>query len=66
VPLVRLAPRALAAEEQERLVPGVREGVDPLGEHGRRVREEVGDELRDRDTEVRDESGDDRLGPTVG
>ena len=51
---------ATPAEEQQPLVAGVGDRVDRLGEHRRRPGDSEGDELRDRDAEVREERGDDR------
>ncbi len=62
---VGLAARTLATDEQQRLVARVCERVDRLREHRGGVRQQVRDELRDRDTEVRGQSRDDRLGTTV-
>ena len=52
----------LAAEEQQRLVAGVGEGVHAFGEHRGRAAEREGHELRRGDGEVRAQGGDDRLG----
>ena len=61
----RGALRAGTAEDQEELVAGVGDGVDGLGEQRRRAGDEEADELRDRDPEVRQEGGDDRLAAAV-
>ena len=53
--------RLAAAEQQQQLVAGVGEGVDALGEHRGRAREEPRDELGQGDAHVRQERRDDRL-----
>ena len=56
-PLLRL----LAAEQQQRLVAGVGEGVGGLGEQARRRRQQESHELGDGDAEVGAERGQDRV-----
>ena len=51
------------AEKQQRLVAGVGNGVDRLGQHGGGAREGEPHELGRGDTRVGQQSGDDRLGP---
>ena len=44
------------------MVAGVGQRVDSLGEHRRRARKGITDELGDRDTEIGEECSNDRLG----
>ena len=53
--------RPLAAEQQQRLVAGVGERVDGLGEQARRRRDQEADELGDGDAEVGEEARTGRL-----
>jgi hypothetical protein len=61
-----LAPGALPADQEQRLVAGVSDRVDRLGQHRRRLRQRPGRELGDRDARVGQQRGDDRLGSSRG
>ena len=54
-----------AADQQEHLVAGVRDGVDRLGEHRADPGQQERDELRDRDPGVRGECGEHRARAAV-
>ena len=56
---------ALAADQQQQLVAGVRERVDGLGQHGRGQRQQVGDELQDGDGQVCGQRRENRLGTAI-
>ena len=61
-----LALRPLAAEQQQRLVARVGDRVDRLGQHRRGAGQDPGDELGDRDAQVRQQGRDDRPGAASG
>jgi len=63
--LGRLAPGPAAAEEQQALVAGVGDRVDPFGQHRRRAGDGEGHELGQGDPEVGQEGGGDGPGRPV-
>ena len=58
---VRASLRLASAEHEQQLVAGVGDRVDRLGEHRRGSGEQPGDDLRERDAQIREERRQDRL-----